>query len=123
MIGRLYTSFEDPGDAARKSNSYHFDRHASGYRGRFAEVTKELHSRCPVAWSDTYDGHWVVSGYQEVFDIARRADILSNDHDPKASAAATKAIMGMARARPSLRTDMAVSFRGKVPHGSTQVGP
>jgi cytochrome P450 len=74
---------EDPGDSARKSNSYHFDRHAPGYRGRFAEVTKELHSRCPVAWSDTYDGHWVVSGYQEVFDIARRADILSNDHDPK----------------------------------------
>jgi len=73
---------EEPGDAARKASSYHFDRHAADYRGRFAEVTKELHTQCPVAWSDTYGGHWVVSGYQEVFDIARRADVLSNDHDP-----------------------------------------
>jgi cytochrome P450 len=73
---------EDLGDAARKPNTYHFDRHAPDYRDRFGEITKEMHAKCPVAWSDTYDGHWVVSGYQELFDIARRADILSNDNDP-----------------------------------------
>jgi cytochrome P450 len=70
------------GDTARDHLRYHFDRHAPDYRDRFTEVTKELHGKCPVAWTDTYDGHWVVSGHQEVFDIARRADILSSDHDP-----------------------------------------
>jgi cytochrome P450 len=74
---------QDPADAGRKRNSYHYDRHAPDYRDHFEEITKEMHAKCPVAWSDTYGGHWVVSGFQEVFDTARRADILSNDHDPK----------------------------------------
>jgi cytochrome P450 len=74
---------QDPADAGRKRNSYHYDRHAPDYRDHFEEITKEMHAKCPVAWSDTYGGHWVVGGFQEVFDIARRADILSNDHDPK----------------------------------------
>jgi cytochrome P450 len=72
---------EDLDDAARKARRYHFDRHAPDYRYRFEEITRELHQRCPVAWSDTYGGHWVASGHQEVFDIARRADVLSNDKD------------------------------------------
>ena len=72
---------EDPGNFDRKKKAYHIDRHAPGYRARFAEITRELHEKCPIAWTDTYGGHWVVSGYQEVFDIARRADVVSNDHD------------------------------------------
>jgi len=39
--------------------------------------------KCPVAWSDTYGGHWVASGHSEVFDLARSAEYLSNDHDVK----------------------------------------
>ena len=38
--------------------------------------------KCPVAWSDTYGGHWVAAGHPEVFELARSADYLSNDHDP-----------------------------------------
>ena len=38
--------------------------------------------KCPVAWSDTYGGHWVAAGHSEVFELARSADYLSNDHDP-----------------------------------------
>jgi cytochrome P450 len=68
-------------DESRRANRYHFDRHAPEYRLHFDEITQELHAKCPVAWSDTYGGHWVVSAYQELFDIARRADVLSNDHD------------------------------------------
>ena len=72
---------EDLGEAARKARRYHYDRHAPDYRHHFEEITQELHHQCPVAWSDTYGGHWVASGHQEVFDIARRADVLSNDKD------------------------------------------
>ena len=72
---------EDLDDAARKARRYHYDRHAPDYRSHFEEITQELHHQCPVAWSDTYGGHWVASGHQEVLDIARRADVLSNDKD------------------------------------------
>jgi cytochrome P450 len=72
---------EDLDETARKAKRYHFDRHAPDYRYHFEEITEELHQKCPVAWTDTHDGHWVASGHQEVFDIARRADVLSNDKD------------------------------------------
>src|SRR5258708_10379924 len=72
---------EDLDETARKGKRYHFDRHAPDYRYHFEEITDDLHEQCPVAWTDTYGGHWVASGHKEVFDIARRADVLSNDHD------------------------------------------
>mgnify|MGYP006275934667 CR=1 FL=1 len=64
-----------------KAQPYHFDRHAADYKDHFSEITEDLHAKCPVAWSDTYDGHWVVSGYKELFEIARNATLLSNDRD------------------------------------------
>ena len=72
---------EDLDEAARKTRRYHYDRHAPDYRDHFEEITEDLQAQCPVAWTETYGGHWVASGHQEVFDIARRADVLSNDHD------------------------------------------
>ena len=59
---------------------FHFDRHTADYRDRFDEITADLHGRCPMAWSDTYGGHWVAAGSKEVFDLARSPDI-SNDND------------------------------------------
>jgi cytochrome P450 len=70
-----------PDDTDRKRNQYHFDRHTPEYRHQFEAITEELQARCPVAWSDTYDGHWVAAGQRQVFDIARSAELLSNDHD------------------------------------------
>lgn len=59
---------------------YHFDRHAADYRGNFLAITHDMHRRCPIAWTDAYDGHWVAAGSQEVFELARCPHI-SNDHD------------------------------------------
>src|ERR1017187_1452110 len=70
-------------DGDRKKNRYNFDRHTPGYREQFETITQEMQSKCPIAWSDTYDGHWVASGNQEVFELARSAGYLSNDHDVK----------------------------------------
>jgi cytochrome P450 len=64
-----------------KRAPFHFDRHAPDYIDHFEEITHELHSRCPIAWTETYGGHWVTSGYSEVFEIARNATLLSNDND------------------------------------------
>ena len=69
-------------DAERKKVRYHFDRHTPGYREQFTDVTSEMLGKCPVAWSDTYGGHWVAAGHPEVFELARSAEYVSNDHDP-----------------------------------------
>lgn len=67
-------------DDDRKKNRYHFDRHKPEYRHQFESITEDLHSKCPMAWSDTYEGHWVAAGSSEVFELARSPH-LSNDHD------------------------------------------
>jgi cytochrome P450 len=66
-----------------KDTPFHFDRHTPDYIDHFSDITHELHSRCPIAWTETYGGHWVASGYKEVFEIARNATLLSNDNDVK----------------------------------------
>ncbi|WP_405735331.1 cytochrome P450 [Streptomyces sp. NBC_01537] len=77
------TTDEVVNDDDRKKDRIRFDRHTPEYRHQFEAVTQELQSKCPIAWSDTYDGHWVASGQREVFEIARSAEFLSNDHDVK----------------------------------------
>ena len=67
-------------DNDQKKNRYHYDRHAPEYRFQFEKITRELHEKCPVAWSDTYGGHWVASSSQAVFELAR-CPYISNDHD------------------------------------------
>ncbi len=66
-----------------KLTPFHFDRHAPEYRGQFSDLTHELQAKCPIAWTETHGGHWVASGYKEVFEIARHGTLLSNDHDVK----------------------------------------
>ncbi|MBH0779899.1 cytochrome P450 [Nocardia sp. NEAU-351] len=41
-----------------------------------------MHAQCPLAWTETYDGHWVAAGNREVFELAR-CDYVSNDRDYK----------------------------------------
>ena len=67
-------------DSARKRNSYHFDRHTPEYRLQFDDITEEMHAKCPIAWSDSYNGHWVAAGSKEVFELAR-CPAVSNHHD------------------------------------------
>ncbi|ETB10116.1 cytochrome P450 [Mycobacterium avium subsp. paratuberculosis] len=67
-------------DSDRKKNRYHFDRHSPDYRSRFKAITEEMHAKCPMAWTDTYGGHWVAAGSHEVFELAR-CPAVSNDHD------------------------------------------
>ena len=76
-------STEPVADDERKKNRYHFDRHTPKYREQFEEITAEMLGKCPIAWSDTYGGHWVAAGHEEVFELARSAEYLSNDHDPQ----------------------------------------
>jgi cytochrome P450 len=71
---------KDALDARRRERSFHFDRHTPRYRDQFQAITSEMHGHCPLAWSDTYGGHWVAAGNREVFELARCPHV-SNDND------------------------------------------
>ena len=68
-------------DEERKAKRIELDRHSSEYRTGFDDLTRDLHGRAPVAWNPLHGGYWFASGNKEVFDLARRADLLSNDND------------------------------------------
>jgi cytochrome P450 len=68
-------------DEARKQHRIQLDRHGPGYRTEFVTWADELHGKHPIAWNDTHGGYWFVSGNKQLFDVARRADVLSNDAD------------------------------------------
>ncbi|ROO85191.1 cytochrome P450 [Actinocorallia herbida] len=70
-----------PDDTARRKPAISLDRLSPGYRLDFERLSDDLHARCPVAWNDTHGGYWYASGNAELFDLARRADVLSNDND------------------------------------------
>ncbi|WP_435404925.1 cytochrome P450 [Mycolicibacterium chitae] len=55
-------------------------RPAPDYRDKFVAITEEMQKQCPLAWTDTYEGHWVAAGGEEVFELARCPHV-SNDHD------------------------------------------
>lgn len=65
----------------RRQPRYEFDRHTPEYRHQFEAITQEMQANCPLAWSDTHGGNWVAAGNREVFELARAAGYLSNDHD------------------------------------------
>ncbi|GAA0960070.1 cytochrome P450 [Actinocorallia libanotica] len=71
----------DAADAARKRPAISLDRLSPRHRVEFERITDELHAGCPLAWNDMHGGHWFASGNKELFDLARRADVLSNDND------------------------------------------
>ena len=60
-----------------------FDQHSAAYKVNFAELGHQIRSRCPVAWTEAHNGYWVVTGREIVGDLAKRPDLLSNDHDPR----------------------------------------
>ena len=73
---------ESPEDIQKKALLFSMNRHDAGYRINFVENTQAMHAKCPIAWNDTHGGYWFVAGNQELFDVARRADVLSNESDP-----------------------------------------
>lgn len=39
---------------------FDFDRHTPDYRDKFVDITHQMHRSRPLAWTQTYGGHWVV---------------------------------------------------------------
>lgn len=82
-------------DVGRRQPVFQFDRHAPDYRGKFQDITEELQSKCPFAWSDTHGGHWVAPGATKyspspgrqtsrMITTSREFAAVTKDHDPSA---------------------------------------
>jgi cytochrome P450 len=59
-----------------------FDQHSPAYKANFPQISHEMRERCPVVWSEEHGGYWVVTDRDLLGELAKRPDLLSNDHDP-----------------------------------------
>lgn len=59
-----------------------FDQHSLKYKAGFPQLSHDIRSKCPVAWTEEYGGYWVISGRDVIGEMAKHPDLLSNDHDP-----------------------------------------
>lgn len=58
----------------------HYDHTSPEYAQSFPEVARRLLAEQPVAWSDTHDGFWVVSRYDEVKFVTDNWEKFSSEH-------------------------------------------
>lgn len=58
-----------------------FDQHSHDYRNRYPEISHELRAKCPITWTDSHDGYWVVTGLQEAGEIFRHPELFSAQKD------------------------------------------
>jgi cytochrome P450 len=56
-----------------------FDHHDPGFRAN--EAYRDLRSRCPVAWTDSWGGFWILSRYQDIANVARKDAAFSSARD------------------------------------------
>jgi cytochrome P450 len=61
-----------------RTGSVHFDHHASDFAAEPWSTLADLRARCPVAHSDAYGGFWVVTGYEEIKQVAHDDDTFSS---------------------------------------------
>lgn len=58
-----------------------FDHHSATFADDWRNVTEELRTKCPVAWTDAHGGYWVVSRYADVRAVALDDHTYSSDND------------------------------------------
>ena len=53
------------------------DIESPDYAANWESLTRDLRSRCPMAWSTEHGGHWVVTRYEDVVAVAQNADLFT----------------------------------------------
>jgi cytochrome P450 len=56
----------------------HFDHHSQEHADDTVGSYRRMRQNHPIAWSDLYDGFWVFSDYESVFEAARDDDVFSS---------------------------------------------
>lgn len=67
--------------AHREVPEVDFDHHSEEYGRDPWAANIAMNTQCPVAHSQHYGGFWVVTGYEQVADVAMRPEIFSSAHE------------------------------------------
>jgi cytochrome P450 len=64
-----------------------FDHHAAEHSRAAGDLgmgplLNPIRDKCPVAWTESNGGYWLVTGHREIREIARKDQLFSSDHDP-----------------------------------------
>ena len=59
-----------------------FDHHSEAYALGSPGIFDEFRAKCPVAYSQSYNGFWVLSRYADIADVARDPAVFSSRRDP-----------------------------------------
>jgi cytochrome P450 len=67
--------------AHREVPEVDFDHHSEEYGRDPWAANIRMNAHCPVAHSPHHGGFWVVTGYEQVVDVARRPEVFSSAHE------------------------------------------
>lgn len=73
------TQTEPSGDGSDEIPRVHFDHHSPEVAADPWPILADLRGRCPVAKSDAHDGFWVVTGYEQIKQVATDDYTFSSD--------------------------------------------
>lgn len=59
-----------------------FDLHSLEFRNHRVEVLDKLRAESPIAWTEAYGGHWVVTSYELICQIVRNTDRFRSERLP-----------------------------------------
>jgi cytochrome P450 len=59
-----------------------FDHHSADYAANAEAQLKELREHCPVAWSEHYDGFWVVADFQGNHEVLKHPEVFTAERWP-----------------------------------------
>ncbi len=76
----------------KADRSFEFDQHTPQYRAGFPAIGHAVRQVCPVAWSPNHGGFWVVTGHDQMTEMAKHHDLVSNHHDVDGSRPGYKGI-------------------------------
>jgi len=62
----------------RSVDVVHLDHHSPEFAANVEGIWKEMREKCPVAWSDAYDGFWVVTDMQGNHEILKNDEVFSS---------------------------------------------
>ena len=57
-----------------------FDHHSEDYAKRHVEIARDLLENSPVAWTEAYDGFWVLSRYDDVRFVLENWRLFSSEN-------------------------------------------
>ena len=67
-------------DGTTERTVVEFDHTSPEYAAQAGAITAELRTRCPVAYSESHDGFWVITGYDELAASMRDEATFSSRH-------------------------------------------